>query len=177
VRHGDPHAATAPSTGARVGYVRVSTIAQTLDQQNAALAAAGVTKTFSDTMSGARDDRVWRPPTSRFTQSGDPATEFEMSCRRSDVAPTPFPFTSAGYLVHRGQGTLAGVYERGEVNNEYFQWAVHNRDPHFQGADDHAQLYRDALTRFGFASDAPTAETLLARISERLPGPAGYTSD
>jgi DNA invertase Pin-like site-specific DNA recombinase len=37
--------------------VRVSTIAQTLDQQNAALAAAGVKKTFSDTMSGARDDR------------------------------------------------------------------------------------------------------------------------
>jgi hypothetical protein len=28
--------------------VRVSTIAQTLDQQNAALAAAGVKKTFSD---------------------------------------------------------------------------------------------------------------------------------
>src|SRR3984893_9191537 len=42
---------------ARVGYTRVSTVAQTLDQQNAALAAAGVTKTFSDTMSGARDDR------------------------------------------------------------------------------------------------------------------------
>jgi hypothetical protein len=28
-----------------------------LDQQNAALEAAGVTKTFSDTMSGARDLR------------------------------------------------------------------------------------------------------------------------
>jgi len=39
--------------GARVGYVRVSTIAQTLDQQNAALSTAGVTKSFSDTMSGA----------------------------------------------------------------------------------------------------------------------------
>ena len=30
---------------------------QTLDQQNAALEAAGVTKVFSDTISGARDDR------------------------------------------------------------------------------------------------------------------------
>ena len=47
----------APEPGARVGYLRVSTIAQTLDQQNAALEAAGVTKTFYDTMSGARDDR------------------------------------------------------------------------------------------------------------------------
>src|SRR5271163_3356379 len=53
----DSHASTPPGAGARVGYVRVSTIAQTLEQQNAALAAAGVTKTFSDTMSGARDDR------------------------------------------------------------------------------------------------------------------------
>jgi DNA invertase Pin-like site-specific DNA recombinase len=43
---------TGPS--ARIGYTRVSTVSQTLDQQNAALEAAGVTKTFSDTMSGAR---------------------------------------------------------------------------------------------------------------------------
>jgi DNA invertase Pin-like site-specific DNA recombinase len=35
----------------------VSTVDQTLDQQNAALEAAGVTKVFSDTISGARDDR------------------------------------------------------------------------------------------------------------------------
>jgi Resolvase, N terminal domain len=41
--------------------MRVSTIAQTLAQQNAALEAAGVTKTFSDTMSGARDDRPGVP--------------------------------------------------------------------------------------------------------------------
>jgi DNA invertase Pin-like site-specific DNA recombinase len=39
------------------GYTRVSTVAQTLDQQNQALKAAGVSKVFSDTMSGARDDR------------------------------------------------------------------------------------------------------------------------
>lgn len=39
------------------GYTRVSTVAQTLDQQNAALSAAGVSKTFSDIMSGVRDDR------------------------------------------------------------------------------------------------------------------------
>jgi len=32
-------------------------VTQTLDQQEQALEAAGVSKTFSDTMSGARDDR------------------------------------------------------------------------------------------------------------------------
>jgi DNA invertase Pin-like site-specific DNA recombinase len=45
------------ATGTRIGYTRVSTVAQTLDQQNEALAAAGVVKVFSDVMSGARDDR------------------------------------------------------------------------------------------------------------------------
>ncbi len=54
---GDSDTTRAASRGARVGYTRVSTVAQTLDQQNTALAAAGVTKTFSDTMSGAKDDR------------------------------------------------------------------------------------------------------------------------
>ena len=39
----------------RIGYARISTVAQTLDRQNIALEAAGVTKTFSDIMSGALD--------------------------------------------------------------------------------------------------------------------------
>ena len=43
--------------GTRIGYTRVSTVSQTLGQQNEALTAANVTKTFSDIMSGARDDR------------------------------------------------------------------------------------------------------------------------
>ncbi|PBA30412.1 DNA invertase [Mycobacterium intracellulare] len=60
-----------PGGGARVGYVRVSTIAQTLDQQNAALTAAGVTKTFSDTMSGARDDRPGLATLMEYVREGD----------------------------------------------------------------------------------------------------------
>jgi DNA invertase Pin-like site-specific DNA recombinase len=53
----------------RAGYVRVSTVAQTLDQQNAALEAADVTKTFSDTMSGAGDDRPARRRALMITSS------------------------------------------------------------------------------------------------------------
>jgi len=60
-----------PSTGARVGYTRVSTVAQTLEQQDAALAAAGVTKTFSDTMSGARDDRPGLAALLDYVRDGD----------------------------------------------------------------------------------------------------------
>jgi DNA invertase Pin-like site-specific DNA recombinase len=58
-------------TGARVGYTRVSTIAQTLEQQNAALTAAGVTKTFSDVMSGARDDRPGLAALLDYVRDGD----------------------------------------------------------------------------------------------------------
>ena len=60
-----------PCVGVRVGYVRVSTIAQTLEQQNAALLAAGVTKTFSDTMSGARDDRPGLAALLEYVRDGD----------------------------------------------------------------------------------------------------------
>jgi len=62
---------TAVSTGTRVGYTRVSTVAQTLDQQNEALEAAGVSKTFSDIMSGARDDRPGLAALMDYVRSGD----------------------------------------------------------------------------------------------------------
>jgi hypothetical protein len=49
---------TTTGSSVRIGYTRVSTVSQTLDQQNTALEAAGVMKTISDTMSGARDEIV-----------------------------------------------------------------------------------------------------------------------
>jgi DNA invertase Pin-like site-specific DNA recombinase len=57
--------------GTRIGYTRVSTVTQTLDQQNAALAAASVTKTFSDTMSGSRDDRPGLAGLMAYVREGD----------------------------------------------------------------------------------------------------------
>ncbi len=64
-------ATTGTGPSARTGYARVSTVSQTLDQQNAALEAAGVTKTFSDTMSGARDDRPGLAALIDYVQEGD----------------------------------------------------------------------------------------------------------
>jgi DNA invertase Pin-like site-specific DNA recombinase len=57
--------------GTRVGYTRVSTVAQTLEQQDAALATVGVTKTFSDTMSGAKDDRPGLAALMQYVREGD----------------------------------------------------------------------------------------------------------
>jgi DNA invertase Pin-like site-specific DNA recombinase len=59
------------TVGQRIGYTRVSTVAQTLDQQNDALVNAGSTKTFSDTMSGARDDRPGLAELMAYVREGD----------------------------------------------------------------------------------------------------------
>lgn len=57
-----------------IGYARVSTSTQSLDQQHDALAAAGVTRTFSDTMSGARDDRAGLAQMLAYAREGDTVT-------------------------------------------------------------------------------------------------------
>lgn len=59
------------TTGTLIGYTRVSTVTQTLDQQNDALDAAGVTKVFSDVMSGARDDRPGLAELMTYVREGD----------------------------------------------------------------------------------------------------------
>lgn len=63
--------ASTTTTGTRIGYTRVSTVAQTLVQQNEALQAAGVTKVFSDVMSGARDDRPGLADLMIYVRDGD----------------------------------------------------------------------------------------------------------
>ncbi len=58
-------------TSAVVGYARVSTMGQTLEQQIEALTAAGVGKIFHDVMSGARDDRPGFAECIRYLREGD----------------------------------------------------------------------------------------------------------
>jgi DNA invertase Pin-like site-specific DNA recombinase len=70
VRH-DNTTEERPSDGARIGYVRVSTVLQTLEQQETALTAAGVSKTFSDTVSGARGDRPGLAALMDYVRDGD----------------------------------------------------------------------------------------------------------
>jgi DNA invertase Pin-like site-specific DNA recombinase len=71
VRQEDSQKDNLSGGGSRVGYTRVSTVAQTLEQQNAALEVAGVTKTFSDVMSGARDDRPGLAALMEYVRAGD----------------------------------------------------------------------------------------------------------
>jgi DNA invertase Pin-like site-specific DNA recombinase len=71
VRHVSELPAARESSDVRVGYTRVSSVAQTLEQQNVALEAAGVTKIFSDVMSGARDDRPGLAALMEYVRAGD----------------------------------------------------------------------------------------------------------
>jgi len=54
-----------------IGYARVSTIGQTLEQQTEALTAAGAGKVFHDVMSGARDDRPGFADCLQYLREGD----------------------------------------------------------------------------------------------------------
>jgi DNA invertase Pin-like site-specific DNA recombinase len=63
---------TASTTASTViGYARVSTIGQTLEQQTEALTAAGAGKVFHDVMSGARDDRPGFAQCMQYLREGD----------------------------------------------------------------------------------------------------------
>jgi DNA invertase Pin-like site-specific DNA recombinase len=67
--HAGDTRSTTTGSEARVGYTRV--VSQTVDQQNPALEATGLVKTFSDTMSGARDDRPGLAALMEYVREGD----------------------------------------------------------------------------------------------------------
>jgi Resolvase, N terminal domain len=71
VRRAEAGAPQSPNAVERIGYTRVSTVAQTLDQQEVAIPAAGVTKIFSNVMSGARDDRPGLAELLAYVRPGD----------------------------------------------------------------------------------------------------------
>jgi DNA invertase Pin-like site-specific DNA recombinase len=56
---------------ALIGYARVSTSKQTIDQQTDALNAAGVERIFSDKLSGARNDRPGLAALLDYVRPGD----------------------------------------------------------------------------------------------------------
>jgi DNA invertase Pin-like site-specific DNA recombinase len=57
-----------------LGYARVSTSHQTLDQQHDALRAEGIERIFDDVMSGTRDDRPGLAALLSYAREGDTVT-------------------------------------------------------------------------------------------------------
>jgi glycosyltransferase involved in cell wall biosynthesis len=92
--------------------------------------------------------RAWRLEIGPLGEGGDPVGDFEQSCRRFGVPIATFPFTAGGFVVHLGRGTLAGVYERGETSNAFFDWAADHHEPHFQEVQEAPMRYAALLEEF-----------------------------
>jgi lactoylglutathione lyase len=88
------------------------------------------------------------PEIGPFVEGGDPVGDFEQSCRRVQIPIATFPFTASGFIVHLGRGTLAGVYERREVSNVFFDWAEAHHEPHFQQVSEAQARYSALLEEF-----------------------------
>jgi DNA invertase Pin-like site-specific DNA recombinase len=61
-----------------IGYARISQDTQSIDLQIDALTAAGCEKTFTDTMSGSRNDRPGLNEALEFARAGDWVTSVKV---------------------------------------------------------------------------------------------------
>ncbi len=85
-----------------VGYARVSTGHQSLDQQRDALAAAGCERVFSDKLSGVREDRPGLAALLDYVRSGDTVVVIaldRLGRSLSGVIRTVETLTEAGVLL------------------------------------------------------------------------------
>ena len=112
--------------------------------------------------------RAWRPEIGPFVEGGDPVGDFEQSCRRLRVPIGTFPFTADGFIVHLGRGTLAGVYERRETSNAFFDWAADHHEPHFQQVPEAQAKYSALREEFDAAVGDPQPERLIAACRRSL---------
>lgn len=105
--------------------------------------------------------QAWRAEVGPIQDGGDPIGDFEQACRKAGVPACSFPFMSAGYVIHLGRATLAGVRERAERSNPLFEWAQSHHEPHFQGVSNAATRY--AALRAEFEREVPVlcADTLI----------------
>jgi glycosyltransferase involved in cell wall biosynthesis len=83
-----------------------------------------------------------------FAADGDPAFPVLEAVRRVGGALVEHPFTSDGYVIHRGRSTLAKVLAAGERENPLYEWAVDHHEPHFGGIDGARERYDALVARF-----------------------------
>ncbi len=94
--------ASAPSSTV-VGYARVSTLTQTLEQQTEELTAVGAGRIFHDVMSGARDDRPGFTECLNYLRSGDTLIVWRLDRlgrNMRSIVNTLHDLTERGVTVH-----------------------------------------------------------------------------
>lgn len=91
---------------------------------------------------------VWRSEVGEFKDGGDPVGDFGNKCRRSGISFHPFPFSEAGYIIHCGRATLAGILKRRELEHPLFNWAKDHYEPHFLAVQGAQERYAALLAEF-----------------------------
>jgi hypothetical protein len=105
--------------------------------------------------------KTWQQAVGMIPDGGDPIGDFEKSCRAHGVVGLSFPFTQAGYLIHLGRSTLAGIRQREEHSNPLYEWAQTHHAPHFQEVPTAQARYAELVNEFDQAVPDLQVEALI----------------
>ncbi len=97
--------------------------------------------------------QVWQPTIEPFHEDGSPSEALQRSCARAGLLAVEFPYTSGGYIVHLGRGSLREVAAVEDRTNRYYQWATTHNEPHFALEADAPAAY--AAFQAAFGRDVP----------------------
>jgi glycosyltransferase involved in cell wall biosynthesis len=111
--------------------------------------------------------QVWRDPIRRFDDSGEPSLAMQLDCAGAGLRMVDFPFSSGGYVVHRGRSTLAEVYARGETDNTHYDWARGHHAPHFNAEPGAAEWYERFSAEFRQACQGRSDDTAIVEACLR----------
>jgi hypothetical protein len=118
---------------------------------------------------------AWQEQAGPFADGGDPSLGLLVSAARLGIPMAPFPFTAAGYVIHRGRGSFAAVHAAGDRSHLFYEWAEDHHAPHFAGVPGADQRYRALLQEFRNET-GPLTETTLAAACHRAPGHQQHAS-
>lgn len=84
----------------------------------------------------------------RFNPGGDPSIDLLDAVDAGGLLSLEFPFAADGHVIHRGRSSLAGVAERGDVENPLYEWAREHHLPHYNGVAGAGHGYQRLMARF-----------------------------
>lgn len=113
--------------------------------------------------------QIARPDVRPFVSGGDPSLPFLDSARRAGLELSQFPFTSEGFVIHLGRGSLAAVWRADDRDHELYEWAVDHHEPHFAQVPGAPERYANLVERFRRDIGSPL-ERNFVRVIGRLCG-------
>jgi hypothetical protein len=91
----------------------------------------------------------------------------QLDCAAAGLRVVDFPFSSGGYVVHRGRSTLAEVYAQGETDNAHYNWAKDHHAPHFNAEPGAAERHERFSLEFRDACQGGLDDTAIVEACLR----------